>query len=42
MQALELASKEFGDQTAVVIPLTFGRARIAIGVTDSMSFEDLW
>jgi hypothetical protein len=41
--ALELASKEYSDgRTAVVIPLLFGRARIAIGPTGSMGFDDLW
>jgi len=32
----------FGDRTAVIYPLFEGRARIGIGFTGSMSFDNVW
>lgn len=31
-----------GNRTAEVIPLTYGRARICVGTTGSMGYDDLW
>jgi len=40
---IELAIKELPDnREATVIPLTFGRARITVGIRGSWAYEDGW
>ena len=39
--AWALARKDFGDRIALVVPLTFGRARITLGF-DLESYSDSW
>lgn len=34
--------KQFGEKTACIFPLTFGRARLNIGYTNSICFDDEW
>jgi hypothetical protein len=37
-----MISRKFGDRTAEVVPLTFGRARINLYAPDGMFVDDCW
>lgn len=42
MSGIILFERVFGLRTAQVYPLTFGRARLSIGPTGTMWYDDGW